>query len=91
MRIQPKSNIPDFASAQLTAAKAREAILGHDKLALAGSKDLEEALQNNPDVRPDAVARARTLIDDPSYPSGNVVRAVADKLSLEMPPPHSET
>jgi hypothetical protein len=47
----------------------------------AGSSALTQALQNQPDSRPDAVARAKDLIADPNYPSPAALRQVASLLA----------
>ena len=86
MRIQPTSGMPDLTSLQLAAAKPRQATLGHDELALAGSKELDHALEQTPDVRADKVARARSLVQDPTYPSADVIRAVSDQLAQHLEP-----
>jgi hypothetical protein len=51
----------------------------------ASSTALESALKSLPDSRPEAVDHARELINDPSYPSADVVKKLsgflADKLT----------
>jgi hypothetical protein len=41
---------------------------------------LRGALQRQPEIRPDVVARARTLAADPSYPSQEVLKKVAEQI-----------
>jgi len=52
-----------------------------DRVSLANSSALEQALQNTPSSRPDMVARAQALIADPNYPSGETLAAVSWQLA----------
>jgi len=52
--------------------------------AFASSNALEGALKNVPDVRPEAVARARQLINDPNYPSADTVRQLSNFLAGKL-------
>jgi hypothetical protein len=45
---------------------------------------LDEALQNQPTSRPDAVAYAKSLIADPSYPSAATMRQVSNLLAEHL-------
>jgi hypothetical protein len=49
--------------------------------AFANSTALDEALQNLPAARPDAVARARDLIADPGYPSSGTLSQISSLLA----------
>ena len=53
----------------------------------AGSTALNSAIENLPVSRPDAVARARDLIADPSYPPTDVVRQVSNLLARNLTAP----
>ncbi len=53
---------------------------------------LQQTLQNLPDSRPDAVARAKQLIADPNYPPPEMLESMAEQFargltSLRNPPP----
>jgi hypothetical protein len=50
----------------------------------AGSTALNEALDNQPASRPEAVARARNLIADPNYPSSDTLRQVSNLLAESL-------
>jgi hypothetical protein len=52
-----------------------------DRVSLATSSALEQALQNTPASRPEAVARAQTLIADPNYPSNDTLAAISRHLA----------
>jgi hypothetical protein len=45
---------------------------------------LQEALQDLPDARPGAVARARKLIADPNYPSPQIQEILAQRLAVQL-------
>ena len=50
----------------------------------ASSNALEGALKNVPDVRPEAVERARQLINDPTYPSAGTVKQLSDFFAKKL-------
>jgi hypothetical protein len=50
----------------------------------ASSTALESALKSLPDSRPEAVDRARDLINDPSYPSADVVKKLSSFLTDKL-------
>lgn len=52
--------------------------------AFASSTALEVALNNISAVRPEAVDRARGLINDPSYPSDDTIKQLAGFLAAKM-------
>ena len=71
---------------------AFEALL--NKASFAHWPDLRRDLQNLPEARPEAVARARKLIADPDYPSEQTEEILARRLAVGLkaeidPPPAS--
>ena len=50
----------------------------------ASTNALEGALKSLPDARPDAVARARQLINDPNYPSADTVKQLSSFLAARL-------
>jgi len=50
---------------------------GRDSLSTDKAEQLRTALQNDPEVRPDVVARGQALAADPSYPSASIIKSVA--------------
>jgi len=52
--------------------------------AFASSKALDSAIKNLPASRPDAVARARELVADPTYPSAATLRQVSTLLASQL-------
>jgi hypothetical protein len=55
-----------------------------DHVSLTNTSALEQAVQNTPASRPEMVARAQSLIADPSYPSGEVLAAVSRQLAAGL-------
>jgi hypothetical protein len=51
---------------------------GADRFSPENSKALQAELSNQPEIRPDVVARARVLAADPSYPSAAILRKVSE-------------
>jgi hypothetical protein len=51
---------------------------------LAKADALDAALQATPEVRAEQVARAKALIQDPTYPSDKVVDQVAEVLAKRI-------
>lgn len=53
-------------------------------VSLEGTSALEASLRAIPDVRPEAVDRARTLINDPTYPSQAVLKQISNFLAKNL-------
>ena len=51
-----------------------------DQISTESAAFLRSALQRQPEIRPEVVARARELADDPAYPPVNALRHVAAQL-----------
>jgi len=49
-----------------------------DSLSTGQTENLRQALKNNPEVRPEVVARGKALAADPSYPSPEIMRRVSE-------------
>ena len=60
------------------------AAIGEDQANLSNTSALEGALQKSPATRPDAVARAKELLADPSYPSATVIDQTAKLLAKNL-------
>lgn len=67
---------------------ARRSVPGNnakaDRTGFASSTALDGALKLIPDVRPEAVDRARELINDPDYPSADTVSKLSDFLAAKL-------
>lgn len=56
-----------------------------DQPASFGQTDaLNESLKSTPDVRAEAVQRAKDLIADPSYPPPAVIRSISNLLAISL-------
>lgn len=44
------------------------------------NENLMQALQNQPDVRPEVLERAKQLVSDPGYPPKDVINSIANAL-----------
>ena len=49
------------------------------------SSVLEGALQNTPDIRPEAVASGRALVNNSDYPSDDTVKKLSSFLASQLP------
>ncbi|HVM59863.1 MAG TPA: hypothetical protein VMV72_03270 [Verrucomicrobiae bacterium] len=64
---------------------------GSDSASFQGADAVNSALQQIPDVRPEAVTRARTLITNSQYPTESVIQSIsrlfAARLNLDESQP----
>jgi len=67
-----------------TATPKGDADGDQDRVTLTDLSSLKGALENTPASRSDAVAQARTLIADPTYPNSAVVGQVSQFLAEKM-------
>ncbi len=68
-------------AAQVEAPKAALRIQpGSDSLSTDKAQQLQDALDRQPAIRPEVLARGLQLAADPSYPSAAVVRSVAQTI-----------
>lgn len=88
MQINPNLNINRFenTSAAKTGGsnKPQASTQETSSGSFAGASALESALGLVPDVRPEAVARAKQLIADPTYPSAQTLRRASDFLAKKL-------
>lgn len=70
---------PELVSgAGQTAGRANE--LRSDRISTESAAFLRAELQRQPEIRPEVVARARALAEDPAYPPADVIRQVAEQI-----------
>lgn len=50
-----------------------------------GSAAVNQALQQTPASRPEAVAKAETLVADVKYPPAETIEAIANLLAMKLP------
>lgn len=75
------SGVNGFVPPGRSAAAARTA---SDTASFTGSATVEADLKNLPDIRPEAVDRAKQLIGDTHYPSSAMVRQLSQFLSSHL-------
>jgi hypothetical protein len=80
MRVDTNSEISSATIIQRATSPPKSTV-EPDKVDLAETDALVVALKATTDVRPDQVARAKALIQDPGYPSAKVVGQVAKLLT----------
>jgi hypothetical protein len=61
-----------------------------DTASFATSAGMEAALKGLPDSRPEAVDLAKQLINDPGYPSSDVVRQLSQFLAPSLTSPNQQ-
>jgi hypothetical protein len=52
----------------------------NDRLSTAGTNHLRAALKAYPEIRPEVVARGRTLAADPAYPSPEIIQQISAQI-----------
>jgi hypothetical protein len=63
-----------------TQVAARSNGVRADQLSTQNAAALRAALANQPEIRPEVVARARALAADPSYPPLAIMRSIAQQI-----------
>jgi hypothetical protein len=84
MEINMKINAASVTPATAAKRSATKPLATGGADSFASSNALDGALKSVPDVRPEAVARARVLINDPSYPSADTVRQLSGFLAGKL-------
>jgi len=54
----------------------------------AKTDDQMESLRSEPDIRPTELSRAQAMVNDPNYPSDDILSKVAEVLINDPQPPH---
>jgi hypothetical protein len=55
-----------------------------DRASFTGSSALEQALKGLPDARPEAVERARQLVNDPHYPPAVMIHKISVLIAARL-------
>ncbi len=84
MQVNANPNVGATAKIAGLRPSSPSARVERDKAAFLETDALNEALQQVPDVRPEAVDRARALVRDSQYPPLDVLRNVADLLTTRL-------
>jgi len=83
MRVNPNSGLSSVTKSS-TKSTGQSPSLGQDKLTLDSANALNAALQQTPDVRPDKLAQAQNLINDPKFPPDEIIRAISRLLASHI-------
>jgi hypothetical protein len=81
MRVTGNSVSSGAAEARAAKIQVRKAGPAKKTLALSASEELAGAFKQMPEVRAEQVARARELVNDPSYPSDALLSKVSGLLA----------
>jgi hypothetical protein len=83
MRVNPNSPLPGAVEVP---ARSRAATpdLGQDQANLSGAEDLSHAFQQTASARPEEVARATALAQDPAYPPAAVVDSISGLMAAYL-------
>jgi hypothetical protein len=86
MRIEANQHLPGTKEVAAAANQSKPAAQT-DEAQFAASEQLTRKLTETPEVRAEAVARAKALIANPAYPDDATVRQVAQLLADHLVPP----
>lgn len=84
MEINMKINAGSVNSVTPAKRSAPAAASAAAEGAFADSTALDASLKGTPDVRPEAVERAKALISDPNYPSADTVAKLSNFLAAKL-------
>jgi hypothetical protein len=84
MEINTNMNVSGVNGFMQPSRSAAAAKTPPDTASFPGTSGLEAALGDVPDSRPEAVGLAKSLIDDPTYPSRGVVSQLAQYLTRNL-------
>ncbi len=83
MQVNPSNNTN--APGNITRQSANPPVRNERDQAEFGNVDaLNQALKSTPDVRPEAVLKAKGLVDDPHYPPAEAIRRIANLLAIDL-------
>ena len=83
MRVDSSNELTRATKIQVP-TRPRKLAAEPNQVDLAKTDALGAALKATPEARPDQVARAKALIQDPGYPSAKVVQQVAGVLAKRI-------
>ncbi len=78
-------------SGDLLKAPVRHNLVASDQLSTQQAEQLNQALAQNPELRPEVVARGRELAADPNYPPASVIASVAAQIVNSPDPSEDES
>lgn len=89
MRIEPKPNVAGTTKLAPKGEKSAGDVMT-DHAEFAASENLVRKLEQTPEVRAEAVARAKALLANPAYPDDATVRQVSKILAAHLAPPANQ-
>jgi hypothetical protein len=90
MEITTNNNIDAAQRVVVSRIKPRNPESGTDTTSFNRSEALSAALEGTPEARPEAVARARELINSVKYPPAEVIRGIGVLLAMELQKPQGK-
>jgi hypothetical protein len=85
MQIKVENNNIDTAQwVKVSPTKARKTQPDSDSTSFYRAEALEQSVRTTPEVRPQAVERARKLVEDVRYPGDETIRGIASLLALKL-------
>lgn len=84
MDINTSMNVGGINGATPSGRARNAAQPASDTASFTGADAVEAALKSLPDIRPEAVDRAKQLISDPTYPSAAVVKQLSNYLAANL-------
>lgn len=84
MEIKPNSGVEVLAKAWVSPSKAKSVEKPTDAASFEGSAGLRQALADSPEVRTEAVERAKKLVAESSYPPPETIKRLSNLLALNL-------
>jgi len=89
MQIDPKLTTGAVGWVGAAQAVARRGNVAADKATFADTEALNNELHKVPDVRSDAVAKAKALVAQASWPPAETIKRLANLLAMQLSNDHS--
>ncbi len=83
MQVNPTGNI-NVTGSITRPANSNPVRPDRDQAEFVNSETIDQALRAQPDVRPEAVEKAKSLVEDATYPPDETVRRLANLLALDF-------
>lgn len=84
MQIKVNNNIDTAQWVKVSQVKARNVQPDSDTTSFYRAEALEQSVKTSPEVRPEAVDRAKKLIAEVRYPGDETIRGIASLLALKI-------
>lgn len=84
MEVKTNNNVDAAQRVIVSQAKPRRTPLESDTTSFYRVQALDQALRATPEVRPEAVTRAKELISDVKYPPNATIEGIAALLALKL-------